>query len=540
MFTHFKNLLGNNNSEEEIDDFEPEIVIKHTEIFTNAFTKDEYLMVKNNLVDGKTVGPDGVAPEAFKYCKFDDILLEYANKILLEKQKPMQWSTCQIMPIPKSGNLNKVDNYRVIAISVIALKITNKMILNRIQPIIDPLLRHNQNGFRPRRSTTTYILALRRLIEGIKEKNLKAIITFVDFKKAFDTLNRNNMFKILLAYGIPTIIVEAIETLYKGTKAKVLTPDGENKSFNITTGVLQGDTLAPFLFIIVLDYAMRMAVKGKQLDLGFELTRKQSRRVPAKVITDLSYADDIALISQDIEQAQELLSNVETQALKLGLKINSRKTEIMAFSQSEPINIHSLLNEDIKVVNNFKYLGAWMSSSSKDFEIRKALAWQACHKLKKLWNSKLKRKLKIRTFQATIESILLYGSETWTIDKSLERRINGCYTRLLRMILNVSWRDHITNVELYKELPKITDVITTRRLRIAGHCIRHDDEVAHDLILWQPTSGKSNRGRKAVTYIDNLKKDTGLDDVNEIRNVMMIRDDWKKIVKKGRTGVRHK
>ena len=212
----------------------------------------------------------------------------------------------------------------------------------------------------------------------------------------------------------------------------------------------------------------------------------------------------------------------------------------MAFSQSEPIYIHSLLNEDIKVVNNFKYLGAWMSSSSKDFEIRKALAWQACHKLKKLWNSKLKRKLKIRTFQATIESILLYGSETWTIDKSLERRINGCYTRLLRMILNVSWRDHITNVELYKELPKITDVITTRRLRIAGHCIRHDDEVAHDLILWQPTSGKSNRGRKAVTYIDNLKKDTGLDDVNEIRNVMMIRDDWKIIVKKGRTGVRHK
>ena len=149
------------------------------------------------------------------------------------------------------------------------------------------------------------------------------------------------------------------------------------------------------------------------------------------ILYTLSYADDIALISQDIEQAQELLSNVETQALKLGLKINSRKTEIMAFSQSEPINIHSLLNEDIKVVNNFKYLGAWMSSSSKDFEIRKALAWQACHKLKKLWNSKLKRKLKIRTFQATIESILLYGSETWTIDKSLERRINGCYTRLL-------------------------------------------------------------------------------------------------------------
>ena len=80
------------------------------------------------------------------------------------------------MPIPKTGNLNEVDNYRGIALSTVALKVTNKMILNRIQPFINPLLRNNQNGFSPGRSTTTHILALRRLIEGIKSHNMKAII----------------------------------------------------------------------------------------------------------------------------------------------------------------------------------------------------------------------------------------------------------------------------------------------------------------------------------------------------------------------------
>ena len=80
---------------------------------------------------------------------------------------PNQWFTCHIIPIPKSGNLKEVDNYRGISLSAIALKITDKMILRRIQPIISSILRNNQNGFRPGKSTTTHILALRRLIEGV-------------------------------------------------------------------------------------------------------------------------------------------------------------------------------------------------------------------------------------------------------------------------------------------------------------------------------------------------------------------------------------
>ena len=177
--------------------------------------------------------------------------------------------TCHIISIPKSGYLNEVDNYRGIAISAIALKITNKMILRRIQPIISATLRKNQNGFRPGKSTTTHILALCRLMEGVKSKNMNATITNVDFRKAFDSIDKGRMFKIIIAYCIPKPLVNMISKTYETTEAKVLTPHGETNSFHINSGILQGDTLVPFLFIIVLDYAMRSAIQGREEELGF-------------------------------------------------------------------------------------------------------------------------------------------------------------------------------------------------------------------------------------------------------------------------------
>ena len=108
-----------------------------------------------------------------------------------------------------------------------------------------------------------------------------------------------------------------------------------------------------------------------------------------------------------------------------------------------------------------------MASSLKDFEVGKAIAWKACHKLKQIWKSTINRKLKIRIFRATIETILLYGSETWTITKKFENKIDGCYTRLIRMILNISWRDKIPNKILYIGLLKISEVIKDRRMVIA-------------------------------------------------------------------------
>ena len=192
----------------------------------------------------------------------------------------------------------------------------------------------------------------------------------------------------------------------------MLSPDRETEFFRILAGVLQGDTLAPYLFIIVLDYVLREAINGREDELGFTIKSRQSRRVPAVKITDLDFADDIALISDEIQQAQKLLSQIEISSAKVGLHLNAKKTVCMLYNQPVIDEIKTRNNVTLKAVDDFKYLGAWMSSSEKDIKVRKAQAWQACHKLKKIWTSELPRKTKIRLFQTTVESVLLYGSAT--------------------------------------------------------------------------------------------------------------------------------
>ena len=183
-------------------------------------------------------------------------MLEFA-KNLLNGYKPAQWSKSDLKPLPKSGDLSSTESYRGICLSATSAKIVNKLILNRIRLVLDQHLRNNQNGFRPGRSTTTHILALRRLIEEVRSRNSKAVIVFIDFKKAFDSVHRVKMLKILKAYGIPDRLISAIGLMYEGTQARVITPDGEREFFSILAGVLLGDTLVPYLFAIILNYAMR-------------------------------------------------------------------------------------------------------------------------------------------------------------------------------------------------------------------------------------------------------------------------------------------
>ena len=113
----------------------------------------------------------------------------------------------------------------------------------------------------------------------------------------------------------------------------------------------------------------------------------------------------------------------------------------------------------LEIVDNFKYYGAWIESTSKDFAVRKALAWSACHKMKKIWKSSLSRKMKIHLFLSTVESALLYGAETWTLTVALTKQLDGSYTRMLRMALDVSWKSHTTNKILYGELPKVSEKV---------------------------------------------------------------------------------
>ena len=377
------------------------------------------------------------------------------------------------------------------------------------------------------RSTTSQILTIRRILEGVRAKNLQATLIFVDFTKAFDSIHRGKMEQILLTYGIPKETVAAITILYRNTKVNVRSPDGDTEYFDIVAGVLQGDTLAPYLFIICLDYVLRTSI-DKIKENGFELTKKRSRRYPATTITDADYADDIAILANTPDQAETLLHSLERAAASIGLHVNAHKTEYMCYNQTGDIS--TLKGTPLKLVDKFTYLGSSVESTEKDIETRLTKAWTAINRLSTIWKSDLTDKMKRSFFQAAVTSILLYGCTTWTLTKRLEKKLDGNYTRMLRAILNKSWQQHPTRHQLYGHLPPITKTIQVRRTRHAGHCWRSRDELIRDVLLWIPTHGRAKAGRPARTYIQQLCEDTGCCP-EDLPRAMNDREEWRERVR---------
>ena len=163
------------------------------------------------------------------------------------------------------------------------------------------------------------------------------------------------MKQIQLAYGLPKETVVDIMMLYRNTKVKVRFPDGDTDYFDILVGVLQGDTLAPYLFIICLDYMLWTSI-DKIKENGFKLTKKRSWRYPAKTITDTDYADDIASLTNAPAQAEILLHSLERAAAGFGLHVNAHKTEYMCFNQTGDIS--TLNGSSLKLVDKFTYIGS--------------------------------------------------------------------------------------------------------------------------------------------------------------------------------------
>ena len=299
---HFKNLLG--SPPKKTDESITRIISKQLDIKLGPFIKEELDSVLKKIKNRKAAGLDEIPPKVWKTRQFDDILLRQCNE---------RWMKGCILPFRKKGDLGLAKNYRGITLTSIAAKIYNALLRNRIEPKIDNILRKNQNCFRRNRSTTSQILTIRRILEGVRAKNLQATLLYVNFTKAFDPIHIGKMELILLAYGLPKETVAAIMILYRNTKVKVRSPDGDTEYFDIVAGVLQGDTLAPYLFIICLDYVLRASI-DKIRENGFELTKKRSKRYPAKTIADADYADDLGLLANTPKQAETLLHSLERAA----------------------------------------------------------------------------------------------------------------------------------------------------------------------------------------------------------------------------------
>ena len=283
----------------------------------------------------------------------------------------------------------------------------------------------------------------------------------------------------------------------------------------------------------LLDYFFRyiyiLGLKSERMPSSWRREeKKRSRRYPATTITDADYADDIAILANTPDQAETLLHSLERAAAGIGLYVNAHKTEYMCYNQTGDIS--TLEGTPLKLVDKFTYLRISVESTEKDIETRLTKAWTAINRLSIIWKSDLTDKMKCSFFQAAITSILLYGCTTWTLTKRLEKKLDGNYTRMLRAILNKSWRQHPTRHQLYGHLPPITKTIQARRTRHAGHCWRSRDELIKDVHLWTPTHGRAKAGRPARTYILQLCEDTGCCP-EDLPRAMTDREEWRERVR---------
>ena len=190
----------------------------------------------------------------------------------------------------------------------------------------------------------------------------------------------------------------------------------------------------------------------------------------------------------------------------------------MCYNQTGDIS--TLDGTCLKLVDKFTYLGSSVSSTEKDIDTRLTKAWTAIVRISIIWKLDLTDKMKRSFFQAAVVSILQHGCTTWVLRKRLEKKLDDNYTRMLRAILKMSWRQYPTRHQLYGHLPPITKTIQARRTRHEGHGWRSN------VLLWTPAYGQSKTVRPARTYIQQLCDDTGCSP-EDLPEAMNDREMWR-------------
>ena len=212
----------------------------------------------------------------------------------------------------------------------------------------------------------------------------------------------------------------------------------------------------------------------------------------------------------------------------------------MILNEKSAVTGIKLENDEIKRVDDFKYLGSKLKSTEVDFAHRKSLAWAAYWKLEAIWKSKhIPVKLKANIFDATVIAILLYGSETWIVSSEMKKKLNSFATKCYRMWLGIRPLDKITNEEIYKQLDQksLVSKLQSRQLSWVGHTLRRaNNEPAKIFIFYEPDTdlGSHKRGRKPTSffnYICGLLFPKRLEvSIAEIEKLANDRKLWKKHV----------
>ena len=488
------------------------------------------------LKNNRTPGEDSITAELIK--KGGPKLIEVFHKLITsiwEKEvMPKEWNNGLIFSIFKKGDKLECDNYRGITLLNIAYKVLSNIIMNRINFFAEEILEECQCGFRCGRGTTEQIFIIRQLMEKCFEFNTELHFLFVDFKQAFDSINRIELINAIESFGIPKKLVRLVNMAMENNKAKVIMDGNVGKDFDVKQGVRQGDGLSAVLFNLALDKVI------KELKLKGNILYKSKQACV--------YADDIALIARNVASLQEMLVTIKEIGMKYGLNINEAKTKYM---KMEPKlgNIRQTTNIKLdeytfERVTNFKYLGVIVNNKAdikQEISNRILMANRAYFTNNKLLKSKLiSRSTKIQIYKTLIRPVATYAAETWTLNISDENTLRIFERRIIRKIYgpiceNGLWRvRHNLEINDLLQGKDIVRHIKSLRLSWLGHLERMENERSPKNILNGEIIGVRRRGRPKKRWLQNVWDDINTMRVTGWREKARDRDIWRRIVKEAK------
>ena len=473
-------------------------------------TLEETQVAIKQLKGGKAAGICGIYGEMIKCSGPTAVLFlwQLICSIWTSGIIPSDWKKGIVIPLWKGkGSRHECNNYRAITLLSVPGKVFARVLLNRVRSHLLSSQRLEQSGFTPKRSTTDRILALRVLIERKREFRQGLLAAYVDLRKAFDSVNRDVLWRILELRGVPTHLIMLMSALYTGTVSAVRWGANISEFFPVNAGVRQGCVLAPTLFNACMDWILgRMAaISGCGAFIGEEK------------FTDLDFADDAVILAESLDILRSALLFLSEEAGCLGLQVSWVKTKIQSFVGflDDEISTVSIAGENVEVVERFAYLGSEVHSSGScvpDISKRLGRAGAVVDSLDQgVWRCRyLSKATKIRVFRSLVMPVLLYGCETWTMTKGLKNRLNVFATRTLRRILGYRWSDFITNDRLLQEtaLRPVTCQIRERQLRLFGHVARFpvSDPAYRILFTEDPVGWRRPVGRPPTSWSQQVAR----------------------------------
>ncbi|XP_070493805.1 uncharacterized protein [Chironomus tepperi] len=391
-------------------------------IDTRPPTKKEIIEAVKRLKSGKAAGMDEIPAEVLKADAnvTANFLKPLFDEIWSLEKYPEEWKEGLIVKLPKKGDLSSCSNWRGITLLSVISKVFMSVILQRLMDPIETRLRKEQAGFRPYRSCIDQISTLRIIVEQSIEWQSALYLVFIDYEKAFDSIDRECIWTELRNLGVPEKLIRLIREAYDGFRCRVLHESVQSESFVSLTGVRQGDLLSPLLFLVIMDKVMRSVTRGKPRGIVWSLNDR---------LEDLDYADDACLLTHTHQDMQGKLRDLEFESAKVGLVINVKKTEEIRINAKNNAPLY-IGEQTIKRVQHFTYLGSNVSADGgtrKDVEQRIQKARGAFSKLSNIWRStSISKALKMKIFNACVNikmnsvevrgAIKCYGKKTFVLN----------------------------------------------------------------------------------------------------------------------------